>query len=371
MGNIVYIIKLLELIASAFDISWYFQGLEEFKKTVIRNIIVKLISVICIFLFVKESSDLFIYFVIYVFSNFIGNISLWPYLPKYITKVNIKKLDIKRHIKPTLVLFLPQIATQIYTVLDKTMIGVFISDKSEVGFYEQAQKIVKLLIALVTSLGTVMMPRIANFYALGKSKLLKEYILKSMHFIQMLSIPLMFGIISISKKFVSVFYGNGYDKVIILLIIISPIVIALGLSNLIGIQFLLPTKQQKKFTISVIVGAITNFCLNLILIPKFKSVGACIATVFAEFFVVFSQLIMVKNDIKIMDILFASYKYFISAIIMFICSIVIGYFINNNVISIVVQILFSFIVYFSLLTLFKEKMVFEVINKIKNYIHLT
>ena len=116
-------------------------------------------------LFVKTKNDLSIYILIYVLSNFIGNISLWIYLPKYVEKVKIKELNIIKHLKPTLWLFVPQIAMQIYTVLDKTMIGVIISDKSEVGYYEQAQKIVRLCLTLVTSLGIVMVPRMANTFA--------------------------------------------------------------------------------------------------------------------------------------------------------------------------------------------------------------
>ena len=160
-----YFILIMELVSTCFDISWFFQGLEEFKKTVIRNIIVKLISFICILVFVKTKNDLSIYILIYVLSNFIGNMSLWMYLPKYIEKIKINELNIFKHLKPTLWLFIPQIAMQIYTVLDKTMIGTIIEDKSEVGYYEQAQKIVKLCLTLVTSLGIVMVPRMANTFA--------------------------------------------------------------------------------------------------------------------------------------------------------------------------------------------------------------
>ena len=165
--SVYYKILLLEIIANALDISWFFQGIEEFKKTVIRNTIVKVVSVMCIFTFVKSSNDLNKYFLIYVLSTFLGNISLWMYMPKYIERISIKELQIFRHLKPTVGLFVPQVAVQIYTVLDKTMIGAIVEDKSEVGFYEQAQKMIKLLITISTSLGTVMVPRMANTFARG------------------------------------------------------------------------------------------------------------------------------------------------------------------------------------------------------------
>lgn len=361
--NIYYKILTLEIIAESLDISWFFQGLEEFKKTVIRNTIVKLVSTICIFAFVKSSNDLYKYFVIYVLSNLLGNMSLWLYLPKFVQKIKVQELNILRHIKPTISLFIPQIATQIYTVLDKTMIGSMVTDKSEVGYYEQAQKIIKLLLTIATSLGTVMMPRIAYTYASGNKEKVKEYMNNSIAFIMMLVFPLMLGMISIAKNFVPVFYGEGYEKVVYLICIMSPIIVAIGLSNVVGTQYLLPTKKQKKYTISVITGAIVNVIFNYILIKKFKSVGASIATVLAEYTVTGVQLFLTKDEIAFKEILKISYKYIISSIIMFIVSVILGTFIEDNVISIIVQVITSVIVYFVLLIMMKDKLVCDAIKK--------
>ena len=366
--SIYYKILILEIIANAIDISWYFQGLEEFKKTVIRNIIVKLISVICIFLFVKESVDLNNYFIIYVLSTLLGNLSLWMYLPKFVQKVKIKELNLFRHVKPTIMLFIPQVATQIYTVLDKTMIGVIVSNKAEVGYYEQAQKIVKLLMTLATSLGTVMMPRIAATFASGNHEKVREYMNKSFHFILLLAFPLMFGIISVSSSFVPIFYGKGYDKVIPLLCVISPIIVLIGLSNITGTQYLLPTKKQNQYTLSVVVGAIVNFILNLILIKYFASIGASIATVIAELAVTSIQFILVRKEIKFIDVIKLSYKYVIGSLIMFMCSMIVGYFIKDNLVSIILQVIVSFFVYFLVLYILKDKMINEVVVRFKSKI---
>lgn len=366
--SIYYKILILEIIANAIDISWYFQGLEEFKKTVIRNIIVKLISVICIFLFVKESVDLNNYFIIYVLSTLLGNLSLWMYLPKFVQKVKIKELNLFRHVKPTIMLFIPQVATQIYTVLDKTMIGVIVSNKAEVGYYEQAQKIVKLLMTLATSLGTVMMPRIAATFASGNHEKVREYMNKSFHFILLLAFPLMFGIISVSSSFVPIFYGKGYDKVIPLLCVISPIIVLIGLSNITGTQYLLPTKKQNQYTLSVVVGAIVNFILNLILIKYFASIGASIATVIAELTVTSIQFILVRKEIKFIDVIKLSYKYVIGSLIMFMCSMIVGYFIKDNLVSIILQVIVSFFVYFLVLYILKDKMINEVVVRFKSKI---
>lgn len=366
--NVYYKILILEIIANAIDISWYFQGLEEFKKTVIRNTIVKLISVVCIFVLVKNNNDLNKYFAIYVLSNVIGNLSLWLYIPKYTSKVKLNELKVIRHLKPTIILFIPQVATQIYTVLDKTMIGAIIADKSEVGYYEQAQKIIKLLMTIATSLGTVMMPRIAATYSKGNKEKVREYMNTSFSFIMLLAFPLMFGIISVANKFVPLFYGNGYEKVIPIMCIISPIIIFIGLSNVTGTQYLLPTKQQNKYTISVVMGAVVNFILNIILIKKYASIGASIATVVAEFCVTLSQFILIRKNIKFKEVIPIIYKYIIASIVMFIASMVVGCCITNNILSIFIQILVSVIIYLGVLIIMKDKMIDEGINIVKKKI---
>ena len=365
---VYYRILLLELFATCLDISWFFQGLEEFKKTVVRNIIVKIISIVCIFTFVKTSNDLFKYFIIYVGSTIIGNVSLWLYLPRYLKRIDAKRLNVFRHLKATFVLFIPQIAVQIYTVLDKVMIGTIIVDKSEVGFYEQSQKIIKMLLTIVTSLGTVMVPRMANTFINGDNKKIQEYLKRSFNYVFFISIPMIFGVIAIADNFVPLFFGEGYEKVIILMSVISPILLIIGLSNVIGTQYLLPTKRQKEYTISVIIGAIVNFCINMILIKKYGALGASIGTVLAEIVVTITQFIFVRKDINLIRIIKLSFKYILAGFVMFIICLLIKEVIKNSLICIIVQVISGIIVYVICLILLKDKFVLNIINKVKNKI---
>lgn len=351
------------------DISWFFQGLEEFKKTVTRNIIIRLISIISIFMLIKSSNDLVIYFLIYTLSMIIGNGTFWLYLPKFLEKVKIKEINILKHLKPTISLFLPQIAIQVYTVLDRTMIGLIIPNKSEVGFYDQSQKIVKILLAVLTSLGTVMLPRIASNFANGEKNKINEYMKKSFNMVFFLAFPMIFGIISVSKAFVPIFFGQGYDKVIILMNIISPVILFIGLSNVTGIQFLLPTKRQKEYTLSVLIGAITNFIMNACLIWKFGAIGASIGTVMAEFMVTAVQAYFTRNDFNFKDILKTSKNYIISSVIMFIVCIAIRTVINNNLVSVVVQIIAGIGTYGICLIALRDKFTYDIIKKIKQSIN--
>lgn len=363
--SIYYKILLLEMIANCLDISWFFQGLEEFKKVVIRNTIVKIVSIICIFIFVKNSNDLIIYFLIYVLSTLSGNITLWTYLSKFLTRIKIKELNILKHLKPTIALFIPQIAIQIYTVLDKVMIGAIITDKSEVGFYEQSQKVIKMLLAVVTSLGTVMVPRMANTFVNGDTKKIQEYMKRAFNFVFLLAFPMMFGILAIANNFVPIFFGQGYEKVAMLMSVISPILLMIGLSNVIGTQYLLPTKRQKEFTISVAIGALVNFVINMLLIKKYGALGASIGTVIAEISVTMIQFIFIRKNFNLLEILKLSIKYLIVSVIMFIVCIIIGNIIKNNLYAIIAQVVIGIGVYGVILLILKDEFIYAILRKIK------
>lgn len=366
--DIYYRILLLEMLGNCLDISWFFQGQEDFKRTVLRNLAVKLISVISIFVFIKTSNDLMKYFWIYVLSILIGNVSLWFYLPKYLDRVKFKKLNIFRHFRPTVSLFIPQIAVDIYTVLDKTMIGAIISNKSEVGYYEQSQKIVKVLLAVITSLGTVMMPRIANTFARGEKEKVTDYMKKSFNLVFLLAFPLILGIIVATKNFVPLFFGEGYDRVIIIMQVISPIILFIGLSSIVGTQYLLPTKRQKEYTISVICGALVNFLMNFILIWKFGAMGAAIGTVIAEFTVTAVQIYFVRKDFNLLKIAKISINYILSSFIMFGCCYLINFVNVGNLVNVILKVLVGIVIYGICLLVLKDKFVNEIVSKCMNKI---
>lgn len=363
--TIYYKILLFELIAAAFDISWFFQGLEEFKKTVARNILVRIVSVALVFILVKNSEDLVKYTLIYSLADFIGNLTLWFYLPKYFKGQKINNINIKRHLAPIILLFIPQIANQIYNMLDKTMIGKIIEDKSEVGYYEQSQKVIRLLLTIVTSLGTVMIPRMASTFASGNKEKVNQYMKNSFRFVFFLAYPLMFGIISISGSFVPIFFGKGYEKSEILINILSPIVLLMGVANVVGTQYLLPTKRQKEYTISIALGVVTNFILNSILITLFNSIGACIATILSQLAVDALQLYRIRNDINVKEMMFSGKKYFISSIVMFIVCCTIGKIMGNGSITMAIQIFLGVISYIVILFVLKDEYLKLFIEKVR------
>lgn len=386
--QIYYQILILELIAAIFDISWFFQGLEEFKKTVTRNVLVRICSVSLVFLLVKTKEDLAKFTLIYSLADLIGNISLWLYLPKYLRGVKVNNINIKQHLPHIVLLFIPQIANQIYKILDTTMIGWLIEDKSETGYYEQGHKVIRLLLTVVNSLGIVMIPRMANAFANNDKKQIKAYMKMSFKFTFFLSFPIMFGIISISKAFVPVFFGAGYEKVNYIIYILSPMVLLMGIENVIGTQYLLPTKRQKEYTKSVTIGVIVNFILNYILISSYQAVGAAIATVLSQIVVDGFQYNNIRREIRLKELIRSASKYFISAVIMFGCCFIVKFLLNLNIIqgyiynlstninkeqlfniiSIVSQMFVGVIVYIVTLIGLKDDYIFSFLSKIKNRI---
>ncbi len=363
-----YRILVLEIIASIFDISWFFQGIEEFRRITKRNIVVKCIGVMMIFAIIKSPNDLWKYFAIYAISNIAGNIALWKNIEKYICFVRIQFKDVIKHLKPTISMFIPQIASSIYTVLDKTMLGNLCVNITEVAYYEQAQKIVKISLTLVTSMMTVMIPRIAKTYSEGQKDKVNEYMEKTFNFIWFLAIPIMFGIIAIAENFIPWFLGKGYEKVIILTQICSPIILLISFSTTTGSQFLMSINKQNIHSIAVICGAIINIILNFILISKLESVGAVIATIIAELTITIIEIVYVikTETIKMKTMFKYSNIYIISGSIMCLIVYLLGKSMQPNIITSIVQILIGVVIYITSLILFKEKNVLHIIDLAKS-----
>ena len=316
----------LDVIATAFDITFMFRGNENFKTIVVRNIAIKVSMIACIFIFVKDTNDLWKYTLIESAGILLGNLTLWVSLRKNIARIKFKKLKPMRHLAPALVLFLPSVAVSIYTSLDKTLIGVITHSGSENGNYEYAEKIVKMALTFVTSLGAVMIPRNSQMNAAHGHKAIEHNILLSQHFVFLFGIPLAFGCAIIADNFIPWYLGPDYTKAATLMKILSPLIVIIGLSNVYGLQFLIPTNKDKKFTLAIICGACINFVLNIILINLFQSYGAAIATIIAETIVTLIMKSYVNRYLDNDHILRKAFKPFLAGAIM--CAI--GYFLNHN-----------------------------------------
>ena len=364
---VIYVILSLNIINIVTDVTWFFQGMEEFGKTVSTSTLIRILSLISIFVFVKTPSDLWKYVLILSAQTILGNLILWSLIPKFICKV--KDIHPFKDLKTVIALFLPTIATQIYVVLDKSMIGWFADGFFENGYYEQAEKVVKITLSAVTALSTVLIPRISRYFKEGNMDAVKLYIYKSYRFIWLMAIPIMIGIAVISDLFVPIFFGQGYEKCIILIPVLSCLTILIGLSNVTGIQYFIPTKKQKLLTITVVTGAVVNLILNLILIPHFASLGAAIASIVAELSVTVTGFIFIRKDqFKIKKILAESLKYWISGIVMGVVVYVVKLFLPVSVWSLVVLIAIGIAVYFLMLIILRDVFIMEMIGKVLSFV---
>lgn len=339
-----YMYQSLLIIAAGFDISWFFMGMEDFKKTVTRNTLVKLISVLLIFLLVKTSEDLDIYILILSGSVLLGNLLLWSYIKPLFGKVKLRTLDLKQHIRPSVSLFIPQIATQVYLILNKTMLGV-LTDVDNVAFYEQSDKIVKIILAVVTATGTVMLPRVASVFSKGDNEKVKYYLATSFEFVSFICFPLALGIASISEKFSVWFLGESFRATGPLIAVLSVVIIVIGWSNVLGTQYLLPTNQTKHYTQSVLAGAISNIFLNIFLIKEFGVIGAVVATVISESIVTLVQIYFTKKTIQLSILFGETWKYLLSSIIMFLVVKRLHIAMDGNFMNFIIQIMIGAVIY--------------------------
>ncbi|HFI0049451.1 TPA: flippase [Streptococcus suis] len=350
----MYYVLIVQLVSSLLDISWLLQGMEEFKKIVIRNIIIKVLSVVMIFLFVRRTKDLLLYSLIMNGSTLLGNFSIWVYIPRFVHKVKISSLSPFRHLSSCISFFIPTIATTIYLTLDKTMIGWFTKDAFENGYYEQAQKIEQMIVTVVTSLSVVTMPRMAYLYKNNQIQQLKKQLKQSIQFILLVATPMCLGLIAISNDFIPLFLGNGFNESINILKVFSLLIIIVGLNNAVGKQVLMPVGRQRAYNVSVIGGAVINVLFNLLFIPKMFSLGSAVASVIAEAAILISFIYYSRDFIDFVWIIKAMRNYLLSSIVM-LCGIkAIGYFTDPSWLTLGVQIFIGIVIYFVILVFLRD-----------------
>lgn len=361
--TIYYIVSTITIVASFFDVSWFFSGNEDFKTIVIRNLIIRIIGIVCLFTFIKGEKDLALYIAILALSTFLGNISMWFGLRRYLCKVKIHDFELQQHFKETLVYFVPTIAVSVYTILDKTMLGFLTDGTYENGYYEQAHKLVDMAKAIVISLNTVMYSRMSYLFKKGQTSEMRERLNQSIDVIFLLAMPMIMGVVGVAKTLVPCFFGEGYDKVVNLLYFCMPLVLVIGLSNCLGQQYLTPSGQRKKSNKAVIIGAVINFCLNALLIPKFGSYGAAAASLTAEAAILCIYIEMSVSQLKTRLLIKNNLKRVLAAVVMFIIVKAMNQMPVHEVSRLVCQIVVGVVSYVGLLILTRDQLVIDALRE--------
>lgn len=361
---LIFLISGLCLYFVPFAIDWFYQGREEFGYITFRSLILRIFSIVFLFLLVKNKDDLIYYVLINGISQVL-NIA-WNYIKLYKTGIRLHfTLSGKRHMKPLLILFTSSIAISIYTILDTLMLG-FMSDYTQVGYYNNASNLTKLLLPVTTSLAAVAMPRLSYYTQTSDWVNIKNLLNKSLSIVSFLSFPVAFGVMAIAPTFVPLFFGDLFQGAVIPLQIVVGIVIAISFNNLMGVQILVGLGHDKLFLYAVLVGTFSNFACNLLLIPYCGAIGAAISSVLAETLILIVEVVMVYrltpirfNNLKevitsaIIALGFFPIEYGLSHLISgwwlvfaFVIAgsiyyIIMQYFLKNSSLSIILQILVS------------------------------
>lgn len=277
----LYVIMSSTILLTSIGMEWLYQAMEQYTYIAIRSIIFKFIALIAMFLLIHQKSDYVIYGAISIFAASASNVFNFVYVRHFVSLKPVGHYNFRRHMKAVGIFFAMSCATTIYTQMDTTMIG-FIKTDTDVGYYNVATKVKTVLVSVVTSLGTVLLPRASYYVANNEMEDFKRITRKAISFVLDISIPLMLYFVFFAKETVYLLSGTNYTGSIHPMQIIMPTIVLIGLTNVMGIQVLVPLGQEKKVLYSEIVGAVVNLIVNSLLIPRMASSGAAIGTVFAE-----------------------------------------------------------------------------------------
>lgn len=370
----LFFIQGIGIIASMFDISWYFMGRENFRVTVTRNFITKILTVISIFVFIKSPSDIIKYAFIITFGSFLGNISLWPYLKNEITFIKSKRINIRRHVIPLIGLFVPTIATQICIALNKILLGM-IDNVTSVGYYTQSSQVIGVASSIVISVGVVMLPRVSKMKSENNIEGVKDLVYKTFNIASGVSVAITFGVLGISSNFAPYFFGVGFNIVGVLMMIQAPTILFMMWSNIFGTQFLLPFNRMRDYTISVTVEAVVSLMLNLILIPIIGVFGAVLATTISELILVVCQAYFISNFFSLKYFFSDIWKYFVAGIVMFLLVFWLNTSFQMNLKQLVIQIgvgTFVYVIFNIILKtqlwILSKKFIIAILNRFKKKI---
>lgn len=350
----LYVIMSATILLTSIGMEWLYQALEQYTYIAIRSIIFKLIALAAMFLLIHQESDYVIYGAISIFAASASNIFNLVYARHFISLKPIGNYNFKRHMKAVGIFFAMSCATTIYTQMDTTMIG-FIKTDVDVGYYNVAIKIKTVLVSVVTSLSTVLLPRASYYVAHDDMKEFRRITTKAISFVFDISFPLMCYFTLFAKETVFLLAGSSYTGAIAPMQIIMPTIILIGLTNIMGIQVLVPLGLEKKVLYSEIIGAIVNLIINSILIPQISSSGAAIGTVFAEFAVWIVQYCVLAEKFNIIYKNISYWKILLACAVSIFASLWVKMLDFGNFITLVISALLFFGVYCLILMITKEE----------------
>lgn len=355
------------LLFNAIGVAWFYQGVEDFKYITIRTLLVRLFSLVSLFLFVKDKEDLFFYAAITVVANVGGNIFNFIRLRTYLKGSLLKGTELRpfKHLVPALRIFVLNLIISIYVNLDSVMLGFLKNDQS-IGYYAAATRLTKAILGIVSSFGMVLLPRFS--YMLGNNQMdeFKVMANKAVSFVIAVSLPLCIGLIFMANPIILLFCGVHFEPSILTLRFVAPIIIFIGLSGIMGMQILYPQGKERLVIISTLSGAIVNFCLNYLLIPSYAQYGAAIATFFAELSVTGIMIVIGYKYLPIRFFTRQNMQYGISSLVVTVILIILRYLILDDYMYLLIGIIISVPTYCGCLYYTKDPFLLQLLQLIEN-----
>ncbi|MCR5119518.1 MAG: oligosaccharide flippase family protein [Lachnospiraceae bacterium] len=364
-NRLLYIAMTPCLVAAMLDISWFYTGIE--RMGIIAGIsgIVKLAGVILMFVLVKSSGDIALYCLINSSVLLISNLLMWLFLPKYLCSIKGIKLTPFSHLRETLIYFIPAVATSVYLVLDKTLIGLITKDEYQNGYYEQASKVINVGKAFAFLVfNSVMTARMSYLFSEKDHDKIKEMISASMDFILLFVYGAVFGLLGISHDLVPLLFGEGYEAVEGLIYLMLPLILIIAVSNCLESHYYVPSGQRGKSNRYLIAGAVLNFCLNLCLIPHFAAAGAVAASVAAELLITILYMSNCAGIYKPAQILASSFKRIAAGICMAGIVYVTGRMAMAKLPLLFIQLAAGVVSYILILLIMKDKGVMRILKSL-------
>ena len=362
----LFLILSLTIFFTAIGCEWFYQGIEDFKYITIRGLIIKTVSVVLLFIFVKSKTDLLYYGCYTVFGVLGGNIFNFFRLRKYIHRENIifSELHIKRHVKPVLKVFSFSVVTSIYLQLNTVLLG-FLKNALAVGYFAAATKVMQMLLMMSSCLGSVMMPRASHLIAENKEDEFNRLIQKSYDFTLAIALPMTIGLIFCAPSLITALCGVKFEHSILPSQIIAPIILMVAISNVFGIQVLFPKGKINIVTLCCGIGAVADLILNLCLIPFFSYIGTSIAYLGAEVATTVSMYFIGRKYIPIIYFKKSHLTYALGCVVMAFALYGLSLLQLPTLTILLLQGCCGVLAYFIILCICKDEMLFQILSKIK------
>ena len=367
--KILILVRSTNIFFTTIGLEWLYRAEEDFKYITLRSLIFKFSGLAFLFLFVKNENDTIAYTIFGILTSVASNICNLFHSRKYISYTEKCSIELKKHIKYLFTFFGMRLVTSLYTILDTSMLG-FLSNDIQVGYYAAATKINKLVVGVLTATASVLLPRLVYYKEHNENEKFLKLSEKSISITLLLALPLTIGLFFLSPSLIFIFSGEMFMDAIPAMHIISPIIVTIGVANITGSQILPAIGKEKASLISYIIGASMNITMNALFIPKLGATGAAIGTLTAETSVTLVQLLFARKYLTRI-IVKNFFQSLFSCIPMALVLILINIFIKTPFINIILSIIFSIIIYGTLLILIKNTYFLEIKNTLLKRFKIT